>query len=162
MAAVDTANVTNRRKLHFADFAQMEADAQSLAGAESARQLKKLGNWTLGQALNHLATWTTYPFEGYPMKVPLPIRLMLRPMKNRFLKGPMPSGRHIPNVKGGTFAIDPISTQEALKKLKAADARLQAKMPTAPNPVFGKLTHQEWIALQLRHAELHLSFFRIE
>ena len=26
------------------------------------------------------------------------------------------------------------------------------------HPIFGKLTHDEWIAINLRHAELHLGF----
>jgi hypothetical protein len=29
---------------------------------------------------------------------------------------------------------------------------------TARHPVLGKLTHEEWTQLHLRHAELHLSF----
>ena len=36
--------------------------------------------------------------------------------------------------------------------------RLQAEAPTAPNVIFGQLTHEEWIAINLRHAELHLGF----
>ena len=30
--------------------------------------------------------------------------------------------------------------------------------PAKPNPVFGPLTHEQWIQLNLRHAELHLGF----
>jgi hypothetical protein len=34
--------------------------------------------------------------------------------------------------------------------------------PTIPHALFGPLTHDEWIAQHLRHAELHLSFLRTE
>jgi hypothetical protein len=34
-------------------------------------------------------------------------------------------------------------------------------MPAGPNPVLGKLSHQDWIKLNLRHAELHQSFFHL-
>jgi hypothetical protein len=161
MGKVDTGNVTGRRKLHFDGLADLDAEAEGLAAADRAGRLTKLGNWSLGQALNHLATWTNYGFDGYPMKVPLAIKLILRPMKGRFLKGPIPAGRDIPKVQGGTFGIEPTSTADGLKNLKAANARLKSSPPTKANPVFGAMSHEEWIALMLRHAELHLSFFRM-
>ena len=37
--------------------------------------------------------------------------------------------------------------------------RLESQVPTRPNPLFVSLTHEEYIKLNLRHAELHLSFF---
>ena len=36
--------------------------------------------------------------------------------------------------------------------------RLDARPPDAPNPIFGRLTHDEWKAINLRHAELHMGF----
>jgi len=40
--------------------------------------------------------------------------------------------------------------------------RLRAGPPARPNVIFGPLTHDEWIQLHLRHAELHLSFFAVK
>jgi hypothetical protein len=39
-----------------------------------------------------------------------------------------------------------------------APARVDAQRtsPTIGNPAFGKLTHEQWVQLNLRHAELHL------
>jgi hypothetical protein len=156
---IDTGNVQGRRDLHFISLDEMLTDAEGLAAAESGGKLRQVGNWSLGQACGHLATWTNFAYDGYPMKVPFFIKVMIRPMKNRFIKGPMPAGRSLPNVSGGTFGIESLPTATGLANLKAATARLKAAAPKDPNPIFGEMEHDEWIAMALRHAELHLSFF---
>ncbi len=95
------------------------------------------------------------------MKVPFYIKAMIRPMKGRLLRGPIPAGKCIPNVAGGTFGTEAISTEEGLKKFLAANARLRAGAPMEANPLFGAMTHEVWIELALRHGELHLSFFYV-
>ena len=80
-------------------------------------------------------------------------------MLGRTLRKGMPVGvrigRHIP---GGTVGLDVVSTDEGLHKFRSALQRLRATPPTIDNPVFGKLTHEQWIQLNLRHAELHHRF----
>ena len=70
----------------------------------------------------------------------------------------MPSGVRIPRVEGGTLGTDPLPLEEGHERFRRAMERLKHEPPTAPSPVFGLLTHKEGIALNLRHAELHLSF----
>ena len=95
------------------------------------------------------------------MKVPWFVRLMMRPMKrSAALYKPMPPGRNIPRVPGGTLATDPLPIDEGVARIKQACARLKAGPPGLPHLLFGKLTHEEWINQHLRHAELHLSFLR--
>jgi len=159
---IDTAKVEGRREVHFADLDDMLAEAGALTEAESAGKLEHLGNWTLGQTLGHLAAFTNFAYDGFPMKVPFFVKMMTRSMKNQFVKGPMSAGRKIPGVRGGTFGTEPVTTAEGLAKLKAATNRLKAAPPSEPHPLFGKLRYDEWIAMYLRHAELHLSFFRVE
>jgi hypothetical protein len=158
--SIDTGKVASRRQLHFQTLDQMVADAESLAAAEKSGGLQKLGNWSLGQALGHLASWINYPFDGYPFKAPWIVKLVMRPMKGRFLKGPMSSGRKIPGIPTGTVGADSISADEGIVRIRAAAKRLAANVPPLPNLLFGNLSHDEWIAINLRHAELHLSFFR--
>ena len=50
------------------------------------------------------------------------------------------------------------TTAVALAEFKKHFERLKANTPSAPHPFFGKLTRNEWVGLQLRHCELHLSF----
>lgn len=157
-APVDTTKVTDRRVLHFDSIDQVLAEADRLADAERAGKLKHVGNWTLGQTLGHLACWAEYDYNGFPLKVPFFIRWFLQLRKNSFLYKPMEPGMKIPRVAGGTLATDPMPLDEALPRFRRVMERLKTEAPTVPSPVFGKMTHEEWIAMNLRHAELHLGF----
>jgi len=156
---VDTAKVAGRRLLRFDSIDQMIAEVERLVEAERAGRLRHLGNWTLGQALGHLAAWMEYGYAGVPLKVPFFIRWILRLRKRKFLYGLMRPGVRIPGVAGGTLATEPVPLDEGLDRFRRQAERLKVEMPSAPSPVFGKLTHEESIALALRHAELHLGFF---
>lgn len=155
---VDTGKVTGRRMLRFASIGEAMADVDQLVEAERAGRLKRLGNWTLGQTLGHLAAWAEYAYTGSPLKVPFFIKWFLRLRKQKFLYGPMRAGVKIPGVAGGTLATEPIPLDEALARWRRVMERLKTEPPTAPNGIFGPLTHDESIALNLRHAELHLGF----
>jgi hypothetical protein len=156
---VDTGKVAGRRILRFESIDQVITEVDRLAEAERTGRLKRLGNWTLGQALGHLAAWMEYGYTGVPLKVPFFIRWILRLRKRKFLYGPMRAGARIPRVEGGTLATDPLPLEEGLGRYRHALERLKVEAPTAPSPIFGRLTHEESIALSLRHAELHLGFF---
>lgn len=157
-APVDTGKVADRRVLRFESIDQVLAEVDRLVEAERAGRLRRLGNWTLGQTLGHLASWAEYGYTGSPLKVPFFIKWALRLRKRKFLYGPMRAGVKIPGVEGGTLATDPVSLDEGLGRFRRVAERLKVEAPTAPSPVFGSLTHEESIALNLRHAELHLGF----
>jgi hypothetical protein len=70
----------------------------------------------------------------------------------------MRAGVRIPGVTGGTLAIDPMSLDEGLDRMRRVMERLKAEAPTSLHPLFGPLTHAEWIAMHCRHAEMHLGF----
>lgn len=159
MSLVDTGKIAGRRLLRFESIDQVMADVDRLVEAERAGRLRRLGNWTLGQTLGHLAAWAEYGYTGSPLKVPFLIKWILRLRKRKFLYGPMRAGVKIPGVEGGTLATDPVPLEEALGRFRRVMERLKAEPPTAPSAIFGKLTHDEAIALNLRHAELHLGFF---
>ena len=155
---VDTGKVVGRRMLRFESIDEMLAEVDRVVKAEKAGRLERLGNWTLGQVLGHLAVWAEYSYTGPPIKAPLLIKLTLRLRKRKFLYGPMRAGIKIPGVKGGTLATEPMSVDEALGRLQCVMQRLKTEAPTVPNVIFGPLKHEEWIAVTLRHAELHLGF----
>lgn len=161
MASVDTRAVRDRRELRFETAADVRRDVERLLGSERAGTLRRTGNWTLGQALGHLAAWASYPFDGYPpdMRPPWPVRFAARLLRKRVLGGALPAGYRIPRVPGGTWAVDDIPAAEGADRCIGAFERLEREAPTGPNPVFGPLTHEEWMRLNLGHAELHLSFF---
>jgi hypothetical protein len=149
-----------RRTLRFESIDDAVAEADRLVAAEREGRLTHVGNWSLGRALGHLATWANFAFDGYPPEVvaPLPVRLILGVMRNRILNKGMMPGVRIGRVPEGTLGTDELSPEEGLRRFRTALQRLQQSAPTIDNPVFGTLTHAQWIQLNLRHAELHLGF----
>jgi hypothetical protein len=159
---VDTSKVTGRRPLRFNTIEESLTEANRLVEADRGGRLAQLGNWTLGQSLNHLGAWAEYAYVGYPMRPPLWVKLMIRPMKNRYLHKGFPAGVRFSGVAGGTYAMERVPLEQALPRFRAAYERLKKEPPTIRNPVFGDLTHDQWVQFNLRHAELHLSFLRLQ
>jgi hypothetical protein len=158
---INTKKVRGRRALRFETLEDVLRDAETLAEAARGGTLRAAGNWTLGQALAHLATWVNMPFDGYPeMRRPKAWMRPLRPLIRWWLvnKG-FPAGVRIDGVPGGTFGIEPCEIDEGLGRLQIAYRRLVSEAPTQTSPVFGRMTQEEWMKFHLRHAELHLSFF---
>ena len=152
--------VPTRRTLRFEKVDEALADVRALAELERAGKLTCLGKWTFGQILGHLATWVDYSYDGVPMKVPFFVRWMVRPFKKRFLNSPMRVGGKIPKVPGGTLALDVYSSEEGVARFERSFTRLREEAPGLPHLLFGVMTHEDWIKMHLRHAELHLSFLR--
>ncbi len=158
--AVDTSKVTDRRALSFATLADVVVDAERIAASDRAGTLRRTGNWTAAQILNHVSSFMEFPFDGYPPELASPpwfVKLIMKFMKGKYLKG-LPAGVSIPRIPGGTVgAVDgPIDL--ALARFKKAAQRMEKTPPAIPNPIFGPITHQEWVQLQCLHAQLHFSF----
>ena len=152
---VDTKTVQGRRELAFQSLDEVVADAERLAASPNT---KMLGNWPLSQLLTHLATMINGSIDGSSAKAPWFIRLIGPFFKGRVLKNKMSPGFKLPkHVEVGSFPAAS-SPQEALERLRMAVGRLESERMTARHPILGKLTHEEWTRLHLRHAELHLSF----
>lgn len=160
-STIDTSKVTDRRQLRFNNTAELRADLERLEQAHRAGTLRKAGNWSPGTIFGHLAAFIEFAYDGYPPELQNPpwhIRLLLKFMKKKFLHGSLPVGVKIPRIEGGTVGTQERTFEEGLTKLRAALARLDAAPPDKPNPIFGPMSHQEWLAMHCRHAELHLSF----
>jgi hypothetical protein len=160
---INTRKVSDRRSLRFERLDDAIRDAELLADAEKNSTLRAAGNWTLGQAIGHVAFWARAPFDGYPgMKTsPALVRWIARLLKKSFLNKRLPAGGRIPGVPAGTYGVERLDIEEALARLRIAFDRLGRESPQVPNLIFGAMTHDEWIKLNLRHAELHLSFFHL-
>ena len=72
----------------------------------------------------------------------------------------MSPGFRLPKAAEAGFYPAAGSPQAALEGLRAAVRRTHTEPMIAPHPVLGKLTHEEWTQMHLRHAELHLSFVK--
>jgi len=155
-AVVDTKKVQGRRELRFTKLADIQAEAERLA----CGPVRQLGNWPLGYSLAHLAGGMKLALDGADFKVPWYPRTFAALIKKKVLRSPMKPGFQLP--KDAAEVLIPsreISTQEGLNELQTTIARMNREPQRHPSPIFGKMTRDEWDQLQLRHAEMHLSFY---
>ena len=151
---INTKQVEGRRTVHYENFDDLLADVNQL----TAGKVRTLGNWSLGQILSHLAKAFEYSIDGFPFLMPAPMRFVFGlVMKRRFLNRTLPSGFQLPKKASDLIPaeIDPVEASALLTK---AIDRLKNEQQRSPNPALGRLTIDEWNALHLRHAEMHLSF----
>lgn len=161
MAAIDTGKVTDFRTLKFSSIDDVLAEMDRIIAADARGTLRRTGNWTAGQVFGHLAAWVNFGYEGFPPKAnpPFFIKWILRRKKAKFLREGMPRGVKIPGAKEGTFATEPMSTEEGANRLRAALTRLKNREPAKfHSPAFGEMPDEERMALQLRHAECHMGY----
>ena len=148
------------RSLRLRTLNDLRAEIDRLVQADAQGGLRTSGNWTLGQAFGHIASWINFSYDGYPPSVRPPwfVKLYFSLQRSKIGVTPMPRGLRIPKMAGGTLGTEPLSTTEGAARLGAAVDRLEAGCPTQASPIFGVLTHEKWIAMNLRHAELHLGY----
>lgn len=141
--------MAERRSLRFANYDQMLAEADRLAGG-----YERAGEWSLGQVCDHLAT----TFE-----------LLLRnthraggerkdEVRERFFSNDaFPDGGKVPIA-----ALDPsaeIEDSVALAKFRSALERFRAYDGPLPSHFYlGSLTREEWDRFHRMHAAHHFGF----
>ena len=153
-----------RRKLHFKTIEDLFEELNRIESADRTGSIKSVGNWTVGQILSHLSAWIEYGWDGYPIGAPpFFIKWFLVRMCKGILRDGMKPGTRIPGVEGGTIGQELAPTEQALARLRSALTRLQqGEVAKFESPAFGPLSNDDRIQLNLRHAELHLSFLQIE
>lgn len=146
-----------RRTLRYESLDDIVREAEELAG----RAHRTTGNWTYGQILRHLAKGADACFDGFgDFRVPWWARWFIAPLvKKRFLRETMRAGIKVPENVSTLMPEAGVSVEEGLRHLRQALARFQTETPTRPHPFLGRLKNKdEYVALILRHSELHMSF----
>jgi Protein of unknown function (DUF1569) len=151
--AVDTRGVKGRRQLHFADYQELLDDVHLLASCPT----RQLGNWSLGQILQHLARAMNMAIDGPPYKPAWILRVLGPFFKKRVISRPMSPGFRLPKNAGALIPA-PCDVAAGVAAVEKAVARLQQSPDRKPHFVFGPMTREEWDLLHMRHAEMHLSF----
>jgi hypothetical protein len=150
-----------RRTLRFNSVDELLAEIDRIVSAEKAGTLRRTGNWSTGQIFGHLAAWIDYGYEGFPPGAhpPFFVRWVMKFWKKKIIRDGMPAGIRIPRTKDGTFGTEPYSADEGAARLRAALKRLSVGEPVKfHSPAMGPVSEAERIQVQLRHAELHLSY----
>ena len=152
---VNTGKVTGRRTLRFESFGDMMAEAERV----TCQPMRSLGNWSTGEILDHLARSVQESFVGSAPSASWFARTLIAPfLKRSMLMKGLPAGFKLPPTMAAFQPRPQITANTALDDLRAASARLMTESPAKPHAFFGRLTHDDWINLHLRHAELHLGF----
>ena len=149
-----------RRSLQFDNLDQVKQEIDRLL----ADGYTKTGNWNLSQVCGHLHDWMRFSLDGYP-KASLPIRAMLWLMKvtvgRRQFESVLKNGfkDRLPTMPDTVPNADRASDAEAVKQFTDTINRLKAwSGPIHPSPLYGPLTHEEALKLQLAHCAHHLRF----
>jgi Protein of unknown function (DUF1569) len=157
--AVNTGKVTGRRQVAYESLDDVLMDAERLV---AAKNVKMLGNWSLGQMLAHLAGGMHMSIDGSDHRPPWFIRLLGPLFKRRVLRKMSPGFRLPKPVADKIIPVEPVTPEEGFRLLQEAVKRFRSDTGRKPHNVFGKMTGAEWHQLHLRHAELHMSFATTE
>lgn len=161
MAETINTRKAERRALRLADLDALEDELDRIGEAHEAGTLRHAGNWTPGQVLEHVSILWRCALDGFPASAPWPIRLLgrtiLKPIALR--GGSAPAGVKIPSSASFLRPADGRGFEEGMGAIRAEVARTRAgERFSHPSPLFGPLTHEQWLILQLGHCSLHLGF----
>lgn len=163
--AVDTRKITERRTVSYRCIGCLKKDLDAIEAAHRAGTLRAVGNWTPGQILQHCSKLMRFALDGFPFRLPWFLRTVGRIIRTKALA---PDTRLPgPGLKlGGPAAAqlpDPdVSFEDGMRALREQIARIdRGEQMTHPSPLFGPLTHEQWMHLHLRHCMLHLSFLSL-
>ncbi len=150
----------DRRTISFENLGQVEAETRSLL----ATGYSSSGNWNLSQVCGHLNDWIGYAVDGYPVPA-APIRLLLWSMKvtigRKQLEQILESGFRdkLPTMPATVYAPDADTDEQAVERFAESIHRFQAHQSEyAASPIYGTLTRDQALRLQLQHCAHHLSF----
>jgi len=149
------------RNLRFDSTLELAADLDRLEAAARAGTLRSTGSWSLGQCAQHIGKFFAGALDGFDGKAPLVIRVVGRLLFKRKALGPepMPGGINLPASASSMLPDPEISDEAGLAFLREQIARVdRGEKFSHPSPLFGRLSHDEWMVLQLKHAALHLGF----
>lgn len=143
-----------RRTVRYSTLSDITDDAEQLLSNHHT-----VGNWTFGQICQHLARTMHCSFDGFGFKAPWFARWFIAPfVKNSLLIKPLRPGFKLPERGKAILPDENVSNETGLQQLKAAIERFSHETPTAPHPFLGQMASEEIVQLQLRHAEMHMSF----
>ncbi len=156
-----------RRALRFESVEALAAEVERCARAQRAGGLRATGEWTPAQVFEHVAKLIEFSYDGFPFRGTLGERVVThlgkwiawRPMIDRAFR----PGYRL-RLAASALLPDPAAQFEpSAARLQAALGRIARGEPMRqPSPFEGRLTHEQWVYVHLRHAELHLSFLQLD
>ena len=142
-----------RRPLSFDSLDQIMPDVDRLLAGYT-----KVGNWSLGQACNHIGKGFIGAIEGVDFKAPWLLRTLVAPI---FLRQIMKTGKMREGIKVPESFL-PKATLDDRAEVEALRAVINLFKghtgPFADHPFFGRLSRDQNDQIHRIHSAHHLSF----
>jgi hypothetical protein len=163
---VDTRRVPNRRDVRLQTLDDLASEIDRIVVAAGLGKLNPLGNWSAAQIFWHLGKLIELSFDGFSWRYqrgPVWLTKLLRRISWRLLiRMAFRAGFQNP-PEAVVLEPDPaLDFNVALAYLCQQLGRIRSgERMTQEASVEGPYTHEQWIYIHLRHAELHLSFLTL-
>jgi hypothetical protein len=166
MAPLDTGRVGGRRPVRLSTLDDLALEVERVAASATSGSVRPLGNWSPAQVLWHIGRLMELSFDGFPFRYrrgPIWVTRLFRLLAWRWLIALAfrPGFQNPPEA--ATLEPEPsVSLEEAAAYLKRQIARVRGgERMTQECSGEGPYSHEQWVYIHLRHAELHLSFLAI-
>lgn len=156
-----------RRVVRLRTLGDLASATERICQAAAAGKVHTLGNWSPAQILWHIGKLIELSIDGFPFRYrrgPAWVMRLLRRVSWRMLIALAfrPGFRNPPYA--AVLEPDPALTlDEGASFLQLQLDRIRkGEQMTQACSVDGSYSHEEWVYIHLRHAELHLSFLVID
>ncbi|MGJ8637615.1 MAG: DUF1569 domain-containing protein [Phycisphaerales bacterium] len=146
----------------FHSIPELQADLDKIEAAHQAGTLSTDGGWTVGQNLMHCGIFMKSSYDGFEMDAPVLLRMvcsvLLKPIATK-PKSQMKPGIKLPAKAKELLPEDEVSVEEGLAMIRSQVDRIASgEEMTQRSPLFGKLSHQQWVNLHLNHCRMHMGY----
>ncbi len=156
-----------RRAIRLRTIEDLLDEAETVCAAASNGRIHCLGNWSAAQVLWHIAKLIELSFDGFswryrrgPLWITRPFRFLTWRWLIRLAFRP---GFKNPPEAAVLEPPSALSLEEAAAYLRRQIERIRrGERMTQESAVEGPYSHEQWVYIHLRHAELHLSFLEIQ
>jgi hypothetical protein len=156
-----------RRAVRLATVDDLAAEVDRVAAAAAAGRVRSLGNWSPAQALWHLGKLIELSFDGFSWRYRRGPQWITRPLRllawRQLIRVALRPGFQNPPEAAALEPDASLSLEEATAYLRRQIERIrQGEQMTQEVAVEGPYSHDQWVFIHLRHAELHLGFLAVE
>lgn len=149
------------RELAFSSIPDILDELERISAAVDAGTATTTGNWSIGEICEHCAKLITGSCDGFKTRAPFFIRWAARALffKQAISDKPMPTGIKLPDSAAEIFPEAGIADAQGISELRKELKRVIAgKDMSHPSPLFGNVTHDQWITIHCKHCAMHMGF----
>ena len=145
----------------------LRAEVERLAMAARSGRVRSSGNWSVAQMFQHVGRLIEFSFDGCPFRYPWwlrwPARVLGAVAWRRMIALAFRPGFRNPPAAAALEPDQDVPHDTAAAYIRAQlDRVLQGEQMTQPGPIGDVRSHDQWVYVHLRHAELHLGFLHID